>query len=38
MWTKSDQIVTQESNADRAQTRYLDLISDEGNDIALAAM
>ena len=29
MWMKSDQIVTQESDGDRAQMRYLDLISDE---------
>jgi len=29
MWTKSDQIVTREPDEDRAQMRYLDLISDE---------
>ena len=29
MWTKSDQTVTWESDGDRAQTRDLDLISDE---------
>ena len=29
MWTRSDQIVAQEPDGDRAQTRYLDLISDE---------
>jgi len=29
MWMKSDQIVTWESDGDRGQTRYLDLISDK---------